>query len=68
MKTTALILALILTTGMALTTAFGCGLFPLLSNDACFIVKNDNGQLPHFADLLPSHSRIAKLPELVREY
>jgi len=66
MKTTALILALILTTGMALTTAFGCGLLPLLSNDACFIVKDK--QLTHFAALLPSHSRIAKLPELVREY
>jgi hypothetical protein len=68
METTALFVALVFTTGMALTTAFGCGLLPLLSNDACLIVKNDTGQLPHFAALPPSHSRIAKLPELVREY
>ena len=67
MKTTVVFLALTLTSGMALTTAFGCGLLPLLSNDACFIVKDDTGQLPHLAALPPSHSRIAKLPELVRE-
>ena len=67
MKTTAVTLALALTTGTALTTAFGCGFLPLLSNDACFIVKEDTGQLPHLATLLPSQSRIAKLPEFVRE-
>jgi hypothetical protein len=50
-----LALAFALTTGMALATAFGCGLFPLLSNDAC-IVKDGTGQLPHLVALLPSHS------------
>jgi len=45
MKTTVVFLALALTSGMALTTASGCGLVPLLSNDACFIVKDDTGQL-----------------------
>jgi len=67
MKTTVVFLALALTSGMALTTAFGCGLLPLLSNDACFIVKDDTGQLPQLATLLPSQNRIAKLPESVRE-
>ena len=58
MKKIAVILALgfALTTGMTLTTAFGCGLFPLLSNDACFIVKDGPGQLPHLVALPPSHS------------
>jgi hypothetical protein len=58
MKKIAVILALAfaLTTGMTLTTAFGCGLFPLLSNDACFIAKDGTGQLPHLVALPPSHS------------
>jgi hypothetical protein len=48
-----------LTTGLALATAFGCGLLPLLSNDACFIVGDGTGQLPHFVALLPSLGQIA---------
>jgi|SRR6516165_2710163 len=55
MKKIAVILALAfaLTTGMTLTTAFGCGLFPLLSNAACFIAKDGTGQLPHLVALPP---------------
>jgi hypothetical protein len=55
MKKIALILALAfsLTTGMALTTAFALGLFPLLSADACYIAKVGTGQL--FVAIPPSH-------------
>ena len=58
MKKIAVILALAfaVTTGITLTTAFGCGLFPLLSNAACFIAKDGTGQLPHLVALPPSHS------------
>ena len=59
--TTAVILALALATGMALTTAFALGLLPLLSADACHIAKVGTGQLTHFVAIPPSrfHRRIA---------
>jgi len=50
-----LILALPLTTGMALGASFASGLLPLLSTDACFIAKDGTGQLTHFVAILPSH-------------
>ncbi len=70
MKKIAVILALAfaLTTGMALTTAFGCGLLPLLSNDACFIVKDGTGQLPHLVAFSPPIllGGLLPMPELAR--
>jgi hypothetical protein len=57
MNTAAILaMAFAIAIGVALTTAFGCGLFPLLSNDACFIAKDGTGQLPHLVALPPSHS------------
>ena len=56
MKKIAVVLALafLLSTGMALTTAFAFGLLPLLSTDTCFIAKDGTGRLPHFVAVLPS--------------
>jgi len=61
-----LILAFPLVTGAALSSAFAVGLLPLLSNDACIVVKDGSGQLPHFAALLPSLFTLARVPVLVR--
>jgi hypothetical protein len=65
MKKVVLILALAvpLTTGVALTTAFGFGLLPLVSQDSCFIAKDGTGQPVPLVANLPSHFlRLTRLP------